>query len=120
MPSRLLSEPHLLAHELRTPLTVLAGWWSLIEAGDVIAGTPEWDHGMELCAQALDRLNLVIKDACDEVPDKPADFAAVERAIALQRQTEAAIQHSWRVLSNLRKTETARLASMTQRPSKTA
>jgi signal transduction histidine kinase len=68
MPRRLLREPHLLAHELRTPLTVLAGWYSLIQAGDITPQTTPamWGHAMDACERAVARLNLIINEACDE------------------------------------------------------
>ena len=68
MPRRLLHEPHLLAHELRTPLSVLAGWFSLIRDGDIAAERDQarWQTAMDACQLAVDRLNLVIAEACDE------------------------------------------------------
>ncbi len=68
MPRRLLREPHVLAHELRTPLSILAGWYSLIRDGDLTkAGNPEeWEAAAEACQAAIDRLNFIISEACDE------------------------------------------------------
>ena len=116
MPHRLLREPHLLAHELRTPLSVLAGWYSLIEAGDVTPATTSWDRGMAACHEAIDRLNLVIKQACDEAIDV-RDPAAAERIERLIVETERAIDHSWEILIRIRTAQTARLAVITARPS---
>jgi signal transduction histidine kinase len=121
MPRRLLREPHLLAHELRTPLAVLAGWYSLIETGDVSPGTENWNSGMLACREAVDRLNLVIKEACDEVSAIRAyDAAAADRVERLMRETQQAVDHSWEVLTKIRKGQTARLASITQLPAPSA
>lgn len=118
MPPRLLREPHLLAHELRTPLAVLAGWYSLIEAGDVTPSTPSWDRAMSACREAVARLNLVIKQACDEATAINArDPAAAERAERLWVETQHAIDHSWQILIRIRTEQTARLAEITRSPS---
>lgn len=113
MPRRLLREPHLLAHELRTPLSVLAGWYSLIDAGDVSPGTPAWLSGMTACQEAIDRLNLVIKQACDEA-SAIRDGANVERLERIARESQRAIDHSWEVLTRIRTRQTSELASLTR------
>ena len=68
MPRSLLREPHLLAHELRTPLTILAGWYSLIQSGEITPQTTPgaWEDAMTACQRAVERLNVIINEACDE------------------------------------------------------
>jgi len=101
MPRRLLREPHVLAHELRTPLAVLAGWYSLVRDADISPdGTPaEWARAMAACQDAVDRLNLVISQACDEANSiKRLQGPAYEQFDQLLKRTEAAIIHSREVL----------------------
>ena len=104
MPRRLLREPHVLAHELRTPLAVLAGWYSLVRDADISPdGTPaEWARAMAACQDAVDRLNLVISQACDEANSiKRLQGPAYEQFNQLLQRTEAAIVHSREVLVQL-------------------
>jgi len=104
MPRRLLREPHLLAHELRTPLSVISGWCSLIRDGDVRPdATPqEWERAMAACEEAVQRLNLIISQACDEAEAlKHVKHPQVERIAALLETTSAAIGHSRRVLAHV-------------------
>ena len=104
MPRRLLREPHVLAHELRTPLAVLAGWYSLVRDADISpGGTPaEWARAMAACQDAVDRLNLVISQACDEANSiKRLQGPAYEQFNQLLQRTEAAIIHSREVLVQL-------------------
>jgi signal transduction histidine kinase len=101
MPRRLLHEPHLLAHELRTPLSILAGWVSLVRDGDVHPDrTPaEWATAMHACEEAAARLNLIIKEACQEAGDHALmDAAQVEHVARLLESTTAAVEQSQRVL----------------------
>lgn len=101
MPRRLLHEPHLLAHELRTPLGILAGWISLARDGDINPErTPsEWARAMQACDDAAARLNLIIKEACQEGFDHPhLDPVQVERVNSLLESTTAALEQSQRVL----------------------
>jgi signal transduction histidine kinase len=104
MPRRLLREPHILAHELRTPLSVLAGWYSLVRDGDISAElTPEvWSVAMTACQDAVDRLNLIISQACDEASMRPMDGAAFEQFNERLKRTQVAIGHSQRVLAQIR------------------
>jgi len=104
MPGRLLREPHVLAHELRTPLAVLAGWYSLVRAADISPGgaPAEWARAMAACQDAVDRLNLVISQACDEANSiKRLQGPAYEQFDQLLKRTEAAIIHSREVLVQL-------------------
>ncbi len=104
MPRRLLREPHVLAHELRTPLAVLAGWYSLVRDADISReSTPaEWARAMAACQDAVDRLNLVISQACDEANSiKRLQGPAYEQFNQLLKRTEAAIIHSREVLVQL-------------------
>ena len=104
MPGRLLREPHVLAHELRTPLAVLAGWYSLVRDADISPdGTPaEWARAMAACQDAVNRLNLVISQACDEANSiKRLQGPAYEQFNQLLKRTEAAIIHSREVLVQL-------------------
>jgi signal transduction histidine kinase len=101
MPRRLLREPHVLAHELRTPLAVLAGWYSLARDGDISANKnpEEWAKAMAACQQAVDRLNLIINQACDEAKALRWNQAARDpRVEELAEQTTRAIEHSRAVL----------------------
>src|SRR5207245_10386471 len=94
MPRRLLREPHVLAHELRTPLAVLAGWYSLVRDADISPdGTPaEWARAMAACQEAVNRLNLVISQACDEaISVKRLQGPAYEQFNQLLQPTEEAI-----------------------------
>jgi signal transduction histidine kinase len=101
MPQRLLREPHVLAHELRTPLAVLAGWYSLARDGDISPekDADQWAKAMAACEQAVDRLNLIINQACDEAKalrwNQPVPDPRVEQ---LAEQTTRAIEHSRAVL----------------------
>lgn len=107
MPRRLLHEPHLLAHELRTPLSVLAGWMSLARDGDIHPErTPEqWANAMHACDDAAARLNLIIKEACQEAIDRhQLDPPQVERVSKLLESTTAALEESERVLVAVRRT----------------
>ncbi|HEY9289209.1 MAG TPA: hypothetical protein VIT43_14440 [Candidatus Dormibacteraeota bacterium] len=113
MPRRLLREPHVLAHELRTPLAVLAGWYSLIDAGDVSPGTPEWLSGMAACREAIDRLNLVITEACDEAR-AIRNGRNVERVERIALETQQAIDHSLQILTRIRSRQTCELAALTR------
>ncbi|HYM50042.1 MAG TPA: histidine kinase dimerization/phospho-acceptor domain-containing protein [Candidatus Limnocylindrales bacterium] len=104
MPRRLLHEPHVLAHELRTPLSVLAGWYSLIRDGDISAASrpAEWAGAMQACQEAIDRLNLVISEACHEASAlKRRQLPEHERFVELLRKTEAAINHSRQLCERL-------------------
>lgn len=106
MPRRLIHEPHLLAHELRTPLGVLAGWMSLARDGDIHPErTPaEWARAMQACDEAAARLNLIIKEACQEAFDHPhLDPVQVERVNALIESTTAALEQSQKVLLTVRR-----------------
>lgn len=106
MPQRLLSEPHVLAHELRTPLSVLAGWYSLARDGDISrSGTPEaWEGAMRACQTAIDRLNYIISQACNEAtslrwPEQGA--AQDQRTAQLVQDATAAIARSRELLAKL-------------------
>ena len=104
MPIRLLREPHVLAHELRTPLAVLAGWYSLVRDADISPQrTPvEWAQAMAACQEAVDRLNLVISQACDEADSiNRRQGPAYEQFNHLLKRTEAAITQSREVLVQL-------------------
>jgi signal transduction histidine kinase len=106
MPRRLIHEPHLLAHELRTPLGVLAGWMSLARDGDIHPErTPvEWKKAMRACDDAAARLNLIIKEACEEAVDRAhLDPVQVERVNRLLESTTAALEESQRVLVQIRR-----------------
>jgi signal transduction histidine kinase len=106
MPRRLIHEPHLLAHELRTPLGVLAGWMSLARDGDIHPErTPvEWEKAMRACDDAAARLNLIIKEACEEAVDRAhLDPVQVERVNRLLESTTAALEESQRVLVQIRR-----------------
>ncbi|HEY9286751.1 MAG TPA: histidine kinase dimerization/phospho-acceptor domain-containing protein [Candidatus Dormibacteraeota bacterium] len=106
MPRRLIHEPHLLAHELRTPLSVLAGWMSLARDGDIHPErTPaKWARAMQACDEAAARLNLIIKEACQEGLDQPQlDPVRVERFNSLIESTTAALEQSQRVLISVRR-----------------
>jgi signal transduction histidine kinase len=101
MPRRLLREPHVLAHELRTPLAVLAGWYSLARDGDISASKnpEEWARAMAACQQAVERLNLIINQACDEARALRWNHSAPDpRVEQLVDQTTKAIEHSRAVL----------------------
>ena len=105
MHRRLLREPHVLAHELRTPLAVLAGWYSLVRDADISPdATPaEWATAMAACQDAVNRLNLVISQACDEADSlRRLQGPAYEQFNQLLTRTEAAIIHSREVLLQLR------------------
>ena len=104
MPRRLLREPHLLAHELRTPLSVLAGWISMIHDGDVSPQIcPEkWDSAMNACQAAVDRLNLVIAEACDEASMVRRPGQQLSDVLALMEATRQAIDHSQLVMDQIR------------------
>ena len=93
MPRRLLREPHVLAHELRTPLSILAGWYSLVRDGDVTkAGTPDkWETGMAACQAAIDRLNFIISEACNE-PEALRPPEATVRRLYQTRVFEEAVE----------------------------
>jgi len=104
MPRRLLREPHVLAHELRTPLAVLAGWHSLVRDADISPErTPaEWARAMAACQEAVDRLNLVISQACDEADSiNRLQGPGYEQFSQLLQRTEAAISQSRQVLVQL-------------------
>ena len=104
MSRRLLREPHVLAHELRTPLAILAGWYSLVRDADISReGTPaEWALAMAACQEAVDRLNLVISQACDEADSiNRLQGPAYEQFNELLKRTEAAINQSREVLVQL-------------------
>src|SRR5207247_9228423 len=104
MPRRLLREPHVLAHELRTPLAVLAGWYSLVRDADISPQrTPvEWARAMAACQEAVDRLNLVISQACNEADSSNRlRGPAYEQFNQLLERTEAAISQSREVLVQL-------------------
>ena len=105
MPRRLLHEPHLLAHELRTPLGILAGWISLVRDGDIHPErTPaEWRKAMRACEDAAERLNLIIKEACEEAVERSGmDAVQVERVSRLLESTTAALEQSERVLARVK------------------
>ena len=117
MPERLLREPHVLAHELRTPLAILAGWISMVRDGDLSPQSrpADWNEAMSACQEAVDRLNFLISQACDEVAsmkrmrdDRYGDFEA-----NLER-TRAAITHSRQVLNTL--VQRAAGAQLVQQP----
>ena len=98
MPRRLLREPHLLAHELRTPLSVMSRWYSLIRDGDITPESPHRACAMQACEDAVDRLNFVIAEACNEAeamtqlqPDH------MHRMLELMEMTTRAIDESERV-----------------------
>ena len=103
MPRQLLREPHVLAHELRTPLSILAGWYSLLRDGDVTkSGTPrEWELAMTACQAAIDRLNFIISQACDEAEAlRWLDTAAGdEYGARVFEEATAAIQRSRELLA---------------------
>jgi signal transduction histidine kinase len=103
MPRRLLREPHVLAHELRTPLSILAGWYSLIRDGDLSkAGNPqEWQAATEACQAAIDRLNFIISQACDEAEALrwPADHAGEQYGTRVFEEATDAIQRSRELLA---------------------
>jgi signal transduction histidine kinase len=107
MPRRLLREPHVLAHELRTPLAILAGWCSLARDGDISAekDPDEWARAMAACQQAVERLNLIINQACDEARELRWDQPARHdpRVEQLAEQTSRAIEHSRAVLYRVRR-----------------
>lgn len=105
MPRRLLAEPHVLAHELRTPLSILAGWYSLVRDGDVTkTGTPqEWEIGMAACQSAIDRLNFIIAQACDEAEalHRPEVAGRHQYETRLFEETVQAIERSRALLARL-------------------
>jgi len=106
MPRRLLREPHVLAHELRTPLAILAGWYSLVRDADISPQrTPaEWTRAMAACQEAVDRLNLVISQACDEADSiNRLQGPGYEQFSQLLKRTEAAIIQSRQVLVQLQR-----------------
>jgi signal transduction histidine kinase len=103
MPRRLLREPHVLAHELRTPLSILAGWYSLIRDGDITkAGHPqEWQSAIAACQAAIDRLNFIISQACDEAEALrwPSDTAGEQYGTRVFEEATEAIQRSRELLA---------------------
>ena len=103
MPRRLLREPHVLAHELRTPLSILAGWYSLIRDGDITkAGNPqEWQAAIAACQGAIDRLNFIISQACDEAEALrwPADRAGQQYRTRVFEEATEAIERSRELLA---------------------
>lgn len=106
MPRRLLREPHVLAHELRTPLAILAGWYSLARDGDISRmDTPEqWEGAMLACQRAIDRLNFIINQACDEASNlrwPKHGEAGDQRSAQLVEDATAAIARSRELLSKL-------------------
>lgn len=107
MPHRLLREPHVLAHELRTPLAILAGWYSLARDGDISAekNPQEWAMAMAACQQAVDRLNTIINQACDEASALrwPQPGLSDQRIERLVEQTTNAIEHSRAVRHRVRR-----------------
>jgi signal transduction histidine kinase len=104
MPRRLLREPHLLAHELRTPLSVLAGWMSLIRDGDISPRSypDRWQSAMDACQAAVDRLNLVISEACDEATALKRPGPQLSDVLHLLQATQEAIDHSKEVMDRIR------------------
>ena len=117
MPRRLLREPHVLAHELRTPLSILAGWYSLIRDGDVTqSGTPrEWELAMTACQAAIDRLNFIISQACDEVETLrwPDTGAGAEYGARVFEEATVAIQRSRELLGRFEELRRRTSASAT-------
>ena len=106
MPRRLIHDPHLLAHELRTPLGILAGWISLARDGDIHPErTPEvWVKAMRACDDAAARLNLIIKQACEEAGDHShLDPVQIQRVNSLLESTTAALEQSERVLLTVKR-----------------
>ena len=105
MRRRLLRDPHVLAHELRTPLSILAGWYSLVRDGDISPSqTPkEWECAMVSCQRAVERLNFIISQACEE-PGTPewADPLAYQRMDQLVNETRLAVDHSREVLTRVK------------------
>src|SRR2546423_14267608 len=105
MPRRLLRDPHVLAHELRTPLSILAGWYSLVRDGDISPSqTPkEWESAMFSCQRAVERLNLIISQACEE-PGMPewADPLAYSKMAKLVDESRLAVDHSREVLMRVK------------------
>ncbi len=97
MPRRLLREPHVLAHELRTPLSLLAGWYSLMESGDVHPDrTPKaWNSAMAAIQSATARLNILISEACDEA--EALKRLEATNYVELVEMTSSAIENSRRI-----------------------
>jgi signal transduction histidine kinase len=97
VPRRLLQEPHILAHELRTPLSLLAGWYSMMESGDVHPDrTPQaWSRAMTAIQTATARLNILISEACDE--SEALKRLETSNYLELVEMTSSAIEHARRV-----------------------
>jgi signal transduction histidine kinase len=104
VPRRLLREPHLLAHELRTPLTLLAGWYSLMSGGEVDPfRTPkEWQMAMEVCQRAVERLNVIIRETCDEAETRTHE-PDYQRYLELADSTRRTITRSEEILATVRR-----------------
>ena len=118
MPRRLLREPHVLAHELRTPLSILAGWYSLVRDGDVtrIDAPEAWKTAMKACQIAIDRLNFIISQACDEAEALRWSVDGEEYGSRMFEEATAAIGRSRELLSRLeaRRPERARRSKATR------
>jgi signal transduction histidine kinase len=105
MARRLLRDPHVLAHELRTPLSILAGWYSLVRDGDISAtSTPkEWECAMVSCQRAVERLNFIISQACDEASSAEWAHPLIhQRMTKLAEETQSRLDHSREVLTRVK------------------
>jgi hypothetical protein len=58
---------------------------------------------MRACQEAVDRLNFIITQACDEVFDQRTGTPAYDELERLVEQSTRAIDHSRRVLARIRR-----------------
>lgn len=120
MPRGLLREPHLLAHELRTPLSILAGWYSLIRDGDITKSDhpQEWQTAIAACQAAIDRLNFIISQACDESGALrwPVDAAGEHYGTRVFEEATEAIERSRELLARFEDRRRRRVKEPTATP----
>jgi signal transduction histidine kinase len=117
MPGRLLSQPHLLAHELRSPLTILAGWHSLIRDGDIDPTTTpkEWAVAMAAIQDSTDRLNVIIREACQELELSRLRPEAYQRFTELLAGANLTVARSREVLERVRQGRRGRVGILERR-----